>query len=146
AAARSGSDNLPIRPPVSSTTTTSTAPSSSGSFAGGAISTSTSTPAWAAPLRARDADDSSGTMADADPDNPTLPAIAARRPPRAHPVCANRSPILTPVIPMTSMDGSPADRRPRPNTNGFIAIVNSLSLVAGNWWLVAGGWWLVAGG
>src|SRR6185436_19684080 len=69
---RSSARIVPNRPPVSSTTARSNWSASSGSFVVGATSTSTRTPADAAPFRARAADDSSGAIATARPDNPTL--------------------------------------------------------------------------
>ena len=57
----------------------------------------------AARARKGAADASSCVNATARPESPTLPAIAARRPPCAHPICATRSPSLTPVMSTTSL-------------------------------------------
>jgi len=47
---------------------------------------------------ARTADDSSGAIATARPDSPTLAATEANRPPCAQPTNATRSPSFTPVM------------------------------------------------
>src|SRR5439155_25064052 len=69
-----------------------------GRRVGGAVSSSTSTPASAAPLEARAAASLSGTTATARPVKPTFPARAASRPPCAHPTSTSRSPIFTPAM------------------------------------------------
>ena len=73
------------------------------------------------PFRARAADAASGTMATASPDRPTWLARAPNRPPCAQPTCTKRSPILTPVIPTTSVWG--LLRR----ANGFSTVGSSVA-------------------